>query len=331
FQPQAQDPTQTPTFLGSNTLPQNNLRAIRGYAGITEQQNRGWRTYHSIQLSLNRRFQNGLSFGFFDAIGLSDRQQSGARLQHNPDGTYSFRADQAAADDLLGQNNPVRNTLRGNFVWDLPDLRSSRPALRAIGLVLNDWQISGIWSGSRAGANVSAGNSAVPSGAYTVGYSYQNGGGSQNLTGSPDYGARIRVVGDPGKGCSSDPLRQFNTAAFQGPLVGSVGLESGTNYLHACFVSTMDLAIARNIRLGGARNIQLRLDLFNAFNQSAITARNTSLTLTSPTDPITPQNLPFDANGNVIDSRSRPRGAGFGVATGYQAPRNIQAQIRFAF
>ncbi|MEP6914707.1 MAG: carboxypeptidase-like regulatory domain-containing protein [Acidobacteriota bacterium] len=331
FQPQAQDPTQTPTFLGSNTLPQNNLRAIRGYAGITEQQNRGWRTYHSIQLSLNRRFQNGLSFGFFDAIGLSDRQQSGARLQHNPDGTYSFRADQAAADDLLGQNNPVRNTLRGNFVWDLPDLKSSRPALRAIGLVLNDWQISGIWSGSRAGANVSAGNSAVPSGAYTVGYSYQNGGGSQNLTGSPDYGARIRVVGDPGKGCSSDPLRQFNTAAFQGPLVGSVGLESGTNYLHACFVSTMDLAIARNIRLGGARNIQLRLDLFNAFNQSAITARNTSLTLTSPTDPITPQNLPFDANGNVIDSRSRPRGAGFGVATGYQAPRNIQAQIRFAF
>jgi len=26
-----------------------------------------------------------------------------------------------------------------------------------------------------------------------------------------------------------------------------------------------------------------------------------------------------------------PRGAGFGVATGYQAPRTIQAQIRFAF
>ena len=92
----------------------------------------------------------------------------------------------------------------------------------------------------------------------------------------------------------------------------------------------MDLAIARNIRLGGARTIQLRLDMFNAFNQSAITGRNTSVTLTSPTDQ-TMQNLPFNADGSVIESRSRPRGAGFGVATGYQNPRTVQAQIRFSF
>jgi len=42
-------------------------------------------------------------------------------------------------------------------------------------------------------------------------------------------------------------------------------------------------------------------------------------------------NLPFDASGNVIDSRSRPRGAGFGVATGYQDPRTMQLQVRFSF
>ena len=28
----------------------------------------------------------------------------------------------------------------------------------------------------------------------------------------------------------------------------------------------MDLSIARNIRLGGGRQIQLRVDMFNAFN-----------------------------------------------------------------
>ena len=170
----------------------------------------------------------------------------------------------------------------------------------------------------------------MPSSAYTVGYSYQNGGGNQNITGSPDYGARVIVVGDPGAGCSSDPLRQFNTDAFRGPAVGSVGLESGTNYLHGCFISVMDLAIARNIRLGGARTIQLRVDMFNAFNQAGITGRNTGITFVSPTD-MTIQNLPFNADGTVIDSRSRPRGAGFGVATGYQNPRTVQAQIRFSF
>jgi hypothetical protein len=93
----------------------------------------------------------------------------------------------------------------------------------------------------------------------------------------------------------------------------------------------MDLAIARTIQLGGGRSVQLRVDAFNAFNQAAITNRNTTLNLTNPGDPVTPRNLPFDASGNVVDSRSRPRGAGFGVATGYQTPRTVQAQIRFQF
>ena len=51
----------------------------------------------------------------------------------------------------------------------------------------------------------------------------------------------------------------------------------------------------------------------------------------NPSDPVTITNLPFDASGNVIDSRSRPRGAGFGVATGFQNPRTVQLQLRFSF
>ncbi len=325
FLPQYQDPTVTPGTLGSTILPTNSLRAIRGYGSITQQQNRGVRTYHSIQASLNRRFRNGLSFGFNDTVSLYDHQQSAARLQHNPDGSFTLRADQAQADDLLGNNNPPLHLMRGNFVWDMPDIKSTGSAWRAVELIVNDWQLSGIWAGARRSSETS--NSA----AYTVGFSYQNGGSSTNLTGSPDYGARVKVIGDPGSGCSSNPLKQFNTAAFQGPAVGSVGLESGNSYLNGCFISKMDLAIARNIRLGGARNVQLRVDMFNAFNQSAITARNTTMNLTNPNDPNTITNLPFDANGNVIDSRSRPRGAGFGVATGYQNPRTVQIQVRFSF
>jgi hypothetical protein len=331
FLQQYQDPTQTSTTPGAAVVSNNQMRAIQGYGNINLFWNRGWRTYHSMQLSFQRRFQNGLAFGFNDTIGLSDRQQAGVRLQHNSDGSYSIRADQAQADDLLGQNNPVRNVLRANFIWDLPDLKSSQSGLKAIGYVLNDWQISGIWSGQRRGANVTAGNSSIPSSAYTAGFSYTNGGGNQNLTGSPDYGARLSVVGDPGKGCSDDLLRQFNTSAFRGPAVGSVGLESGTDYLTGCFISALDVAIRRNIRLGGSRVIELRADVFNAFNQAGITARNTTMNLTSPADPTTIQNLPFNPDGTVIDARSRPRGAGFGVATGYQDPRTVQLQIRFSF
>jgi hypothetical protein len=59
--------------------------------------------------------------------------------------------------------------------------------------------------------------------------------------------------------------------------------------------------------------------------------RNTTLNLASPSDPVTATNLPFDASGNLIASRSLPRGAGFGVANSYQPPRNIQVQVRFSF
>ena len=101
--------------------------------------------------------------------------------------------------------------------------------------------------------------------------------------GSPDYGARVNVIGDPGGGCSSDPLRQFNTAAFSGPLPGSLGLESGNGYLRGCFISQLDLAIARTIRLGvGSSSVQLRLDVFNLFNQAAVTNRNTTMQMASP-------------------------------------------------
>ena len=48
-------------------------------------------------------------------------------------------------------------------------------------------------------------------------------------------------------------------------------------------------------------------------------------------DPVTVTNLPFDATGALIDSRSRPRGAGAGVANAYQNPRRVQFQVRFSF
>lgn len=101
--------------------------------------------------------------------------------------------------------------------------------------------------------------------------------------------------------------------------------------MRGCFTSVFDLAIARNIRLGGGRNLQLRVDMFNAPNSAIVTGRNATVNLSNPNDPVTASNLPFDANGNLIDARSRPRGAGFGVANNYQAARSVQLQVRFSF
>jgi hypothetical protein len=325
FNPALQDPTLAPSAIpGASSLAAqvpNAVRGYRGYSNILYRQYDGWRNFHSIEVGVNRRFRNGVQFGFNDTIVLSDVLSVDPRYDHGPDGQRVLRADQAEAQRLLGNQHTPRHNLSATFVWQLPEIVRSRQAgWRAIGLLVNDWQLSGIWTGT-------SGTS------YTVGKQYQTGNANVNLTGSPDFAPRIRIVGDPGSGCSDDPYRQFNTAAFQGPQVGSVGLESGDGYLFGCFQRVLDLAIARNIRLGGNRNLQLRVDMFNAFNEARVTGRNTTLQLSSPADPVTPLNLPFDADGNLLPNRVRPNQAGFGAVNtnGYQAPRTIQMYIRFGF
>jgi hypothetical protein len=313
-----QDPTQTSALPGSAVVPADQMRAFRGFSGITQAIPRGWLVAHTLELSLTRRFSSGFSFGLNDTIVLSQRGSTQARLQHNPDGSFVERPDQKEQDRLIGDFVPTRHIFKGNFVWDIPATRrGTTMAARALRSVSSDWRLSGIWSANTGGA-------------YTLGVSYQGGGGNQNITGSPNYGGRVRILSNPGSGCSSDIHRQFSAQAFTGPSVGSVGLESGADYLRGCYFQALDLSIARDIRFSESKRFQFRLDIFNAPNEARITGRNTTLNLISPLDQ-TISNLPYDAGGNLIPSRSQPKNAGVGVATGFQGPRTLQAQLRFVF
>jgi hypothetical protein len=321
YLPQNQDPTfgGSSAVPGANAVTTNLLRPFRGLSTIAQQTTDFHDTYHSIQSSFNRRFRNGVQFGVNYTLSLSLKGNTGLqeRLQHAPDGTISIREDQAAYEKLNENLNLQRHILKASGVWDLPDVRSKSGGLRALGLLLNDWQLSGI---------LTAGSAAK----YDLGFTYQNNGGSVNLTGSPDYGARIVYVGDPGKGCSSSQYAQFNTAAVMGPGYNSVGLESGRNLLTGCPDHTVDMALARTIRLGGARQLQLRVDAFNVFDTVIINARNTSVTYVSPTN-LTVVNNQFNADGSLNTSRAKPNNSGFGAATGALAMRRMQGLIRFQF
>jgi hypothetical protein len=334
----AQDPTVTVSATpGGSALSVDLLRPYRGVGAIQQNWGIGDNTYHSIQTSFNRRFRNGLSGGLNYTLGLSNTGTAGnpVRLQHNvADGSYVIRADQAESDELLKDLGLQRHIIKGNMVWDLPDLSGGGGARRVIAAVVNDWQLSGI---------LTAGTGAP----YSVGFSYAggavgnaaggtnaNGTGNQNLTGSPSYAPRILIAGDPGSGCSDNQYAQFSTTAFAVPVASatnpSLGLESGQNYLHGCFDKTIDLALARNFRLGGSRTLQFRLEAFNAFNTVVYNGRNTTLQVTSPVN-LTQSNPQYDASGNLVQTRLQPQNAGFGAATGAQAMRSMQAQIRFQF
>ena len=65
---------------------------------------------------------------------------------------------------------------------------------------------------------------------------------------------------------------------------GVSGLESGRFYMTGCKDHTTDLAIARNFQFGGARQLQFRLELFNAFNTVVYNSRVSTVQFNSPTD-----------------------------------------------
>jgi hypothetical protein len=117
---------------------------------------------------------------------------------------------------------------------------------------------------------------------------------------------------------------------FQGPKTNSVGLESGQNYLIGCPDHTWDFAIARNIPLSKGRNIQIRMDIFNAFNTVIFNNRNTTINFQSPTDS-TVTNPQYNPDGTLVQSRLLPNNAGFGAVSSANALRTAQLQIRFAF
>jgi hypothetical protein len=153
-----------------------------------------------------------------------------------------------------------------------------------------------------------------------------------NITGSPNYVGYIAANGDIGSGCSSNQYAMFNASNFKGPGYGSDGTEgSGRYLLYGCQDKTFDLAFSRNIRLGGHRQANLRLDVFNLFNNVVYNARTTAITYASPAANTTVVNNQYLADGTLNPARRLPAQAGAGAATGAQSPRMLQAQFKLYF
>jgi hypothetical protein len=330
---QNQDPTLAASSVpGATAYSSNILRPLRGLSNINAQLTHFWDTYHSLQTSLTRRYRNGLLFGANYTLGLSFKGNTylQQRLQHAADGTFSLRADEEAYEKLNENLGLQKHVIKTYAVWELPKVPTGLGKVAAA--ALNDWQVSGVLTAGSAQYNTQN-NAQYPqgnNGHYDILYTYQNNGANANLTGSPDYAARIVYAGDPGSGCSDNQYAQFNTAGVAGPTYGSVGMESGRYVMAGCPDKTVDLAIVRNIRLGGHRSFQFRLDVFNAFNTVVYNDRVLTVQYRSPTDQ-TILNSQYLPNGQLDPNRLTPRNAGFGAAIGAQPMRNLQLQLRFGF
>jgi hypothetical protein len=317
FLPQNQDPTLgAAALLGNSALMPNFLRPIGGYSNITLYESAATSNYNALQMTLTRRTAKGL---FLGATYSWSKALTTASLD-----TSFVRIDQfTRAADYGPASYDVRQNFALNYVYQIPELKLGNRIARS---VTNGWQLSGVTS-IRTGTP------------FTPGFSV-SGAGSANQTGSNTEGARIGVVAgcNPYTG-SSDPFNRLNAACFSAPSPGSLGLESGQNWLYNPGLIQFDMSVERQFVVKERLHLQLRADAFNVFNHANFTGLNTALNFNAyPTSngvvtglPTLANNAtPYNAAGQLVNV------TGFGSVTSPAAgapggPRVLQLVARITF
>ncbi|MGO9256668.1 MAG: carboxypeptidase regulatory-like domain-containing protein [Bryobacteraceae bacterium] len=314
YLPQYQDPTLgTSTTPGATAYTTNLLRPYQGLGTISMNAPKFYNIYHSIQLSLNRRLSNNVSFMLNYTRGIQLKGNTSLVQRYAwQNGALALRSDEQQYEALNSTLDPIPNFLKANITWFVPAVEGRGGFLHQL---TKDWQISSVLT-AQSGL------------AYTIGYSYQTNGGNVNITGSPDFGGTPIIGQGIGNGCGTR-LDGYNENAVTGPGYGSVQLESGRNYMRYCPQIIPDVSVVRRFhfwKFKESKTFEFRGDIFNAVNAEPITGRSNTATFNNPTS-MTLAN-PEYTNGVVNSGRSLPANAGFGAATGAATSRNIFLEVR---
>jgi hypothetical protein len=301
--PENQDPLNAnPTFDGTTSNQPNFYRPFQGYANTIAYGFGGNSNYHSLQVSANRRFGQGFTFGlaytWSKAMGTT-----------NDDYTTNHPFNVHAADyDVLSTDRT--HVFVANYVYNLPRfIKSNSTAGKIGGLFVNDWQISGITS--------------MQSGSPTnINFSIAGIGNlNERYTGSPDVGPR--VVYTSKMNYPGTEYQWVDASVLRLPVVkGSQGFDSSRLPIRNPGLHNYDITIAKNIPLRGERfRMQLRMEMFNAFNHTQFTGINNSVT--------------FNQAGQITNLPNALGGGGgrfgFGAFTGTANPRRIQLAAKIYF
>jgi Carboxypeptidase regulatory-like domain len=256
------------------------LRPYKGYGVIRLSENAAASKYHSLQISADRRYSNGFKFGVAYTLGKSQDDASGLRdvLFNNYD-----------ASGFWGNSSfDRRHSLNFYYIYDLPFYTDQ---VGVVGKVLGGWQISGA-TFMRSGTPLW-----VTEGADIAGTG-DTFGNPWNLSGDPKGNANEEFSA----GATADQNFWFNSAAFSRPVAGTFG-NGARNNIYNPGQYQWDIALFKNVNLGGTKNAQFRAEFFNFLNH--------------------PNWSGADAN---------PTSATFGRVTGKADDRrDIQLSVRFMF
>ncbi|HLW85768.1 MAG TPA: carboxypeptidase regulatory-like domain-containing protein [Candidatus Sulfotelmatobacter sp.] len=245
------------TRLANPTDDANALVPYPGYQAIVSRAPIFTSNYNSLQVSLNRRLSQGLTFGvaytWSKLLTTNPQDRSlGVADAYNLKGDYG----------LSTLNTP--QILVVSYVYELPFYRHDNSAL---GHVLGGWELSGI-------TNVQSGQSnTVTQGGNDPFANAANNQSGLNLARGATAQIRTDLIGDP-RGPKT-AAKFFNTAAFA-TAVGHFGSEAPGTVLGPGF-QLWDISLIKNVKFGERAALQLRLETFNAFNHGSPSGLNTDI------------------------------------------------------
>jgi hypothetical protein len=335
FLPQNQDPTKvttSTTLPGANALPDVFLRQLRGYGQILLYESAATSNYNALQLNLTRRFGRGLFFG-------AAYTWSKVMTTATSDTTF-VRADNLTRQlDYAPANFDRTQVFALNYVYNFPKIQAGNAFTHA---VTNGWQLSGVTQAltgipftptfNIAGASTLNVTGNILGGSPGFGSTNSNNPFNNSTSTYVYEGARIGYV----KGCdpythSSDPFNRLNAACFFAPSPGSIGAESGLNWLRQPGLINFDMSLQKEFMVKDRVRFQFRLDAFNVFNHANFTGLNGTLNFTGYPNPVIANNAtPYNAAGQLVNV------TGFGAATvpqlgGAGSARTLQTLIRIQF
>jgi hypothetical protein len=232
-------------ILGQSTLANTDQRRILLpgiYTSFREIDTNSNAAYHSLELSLTRRFSSGLTFLAAYTFGKLLDYYSAQNLGQTPQDPYNERADRARSDE---DRNHV---FSASFVYELPFFRHAN---RVLSTTVGGWSVSGLITAA----------SGLP--VYVIS------GRDFSLTGvgfdRPDLIGNV-TLSHPSK---ADMLaRYFNTAAFVANQPGHYG-SAGRNLFSGPGLFNTDLSLVKRFPISekfGA--LQFRSEFFNALNRA---------------------------------------------------------------
>lgn len=228
---------------GATTATTNQRRPLfPNYGNITSIEPLGRSTYHSLQITVDKRLSGGLSV--LSNYTLSKSMDNTSANKQN--GTTSVNPFDLSYD-WGPANADRRHRWVTSVLWQVPG-QFDNPVL---GAVLSGWNLTGIFT-------------------IMSGQPFTATSGVDNAR-SGTGGQFADVVGDPA--LSSDRPKAeriaqwFNTSAFTVNALGTFG-NAGRNSLRGPDFQTLDLGLHKTFTLTSRIRTQFRLEAFNALNRA---------------------------------------------------------------